>query len=112
MDLEKILKIIACNSMDSDVVLQASKELRRESHSDVVVWRIVRSALMLSDNYNIDDLVALKEFNTEMESKQDYNQKTTIEVECTENEKNIMQLLANKHNMNLNDYIRYRCTTE
>lgn len=112
MDLEKILKIIVCNSMDSDVVLQASKELRRTNHSDVVVWRIVRSALMLSDSYNIDNLVVLKEFNAEMESKQDYNQKTTIEVECTENVKNIIQLLANKNNMNLNDYILYRCTTE
>lgn len=67
---------------------------------------------MFANDYSIDDMMMLKEFNASMESKQDYNQKTTIEVECTENVKNIIQLLANKNNMNLNDYILYRCTTE
>lgn len=67
---------------------------------------------MFANDYSIDDMMMLKEFNASMESKQDYNKKTTIEVECTENVKNIIQLLANKNNMNLNDYILYRCTTE
>ena len=113
MDAQTILRAIIGYAQNTNTIQRALSALRRSDISPTTLWRIYRQALDDDlEQYPPDVIVAMREYNRQMEAQQPYNRTISITIRCTENEKKIMTLLAQRHSMTLSEFIRDRCMRE
>lgn len=110
MKTEKILRSIIANAQDLSIIQRASRELRRAEHNQESLWRLYRAAMNDPGAvYPNDILSAMQDYDRNMVSQMPENKTVTVRFRCTENERNIIQLLADREGKTLSDFIRNRC---
>lgn len=107
---DAILSAIIQSADAPDLITQAIHALRRPDTDAQTLWRIYRYALQDDlSRYPSDVVAAMRAFDDQMTSKLPENQKTTIQIRCTVNQRAILHHLAAQHGMTLTDYILDRC---
>lgn len=110
MEVNEILRAIIAHAEDLSVIQRASKELRRPEHNPDSVWRLYRYAMQdPGAEYPPDVWAAMEELDRKIVQALPENRTVTVRFRCTENERNIMQLLAGLEGKTLSDFIRDRC---
>lgn len=110
METNEILRAIIAHAEDLSVVQRASKELRRAEHNQDGLWRLYRYAMQdTGADYPPEVRAAMESFDKKMVQALPENRTVTVRFRCTENERNIMQLLADRDGKTLSEFIRDRC---
>lgn len=110
MKTESILRSIIANAQDLSIIQRASRELRRENHSPETLWRIYRQAMQdPGATYSPDAISAMREYDNKMADAQPENRTVTVRFRCTENQRRIIQMLADREGKTISEFIRDRC---
>lgn len=110
MDTNAILRSIIANASDMSIIQRASKELRRTEHNQESLWRLYRYAMQdPGAAYPDDVLSAMRDYDQGMVSNIPENKTVTVRFRCTENERNIIQMLADREGKTISEFIRDRC---
>lgn len=110
MNTNEILRLIIAHAEDISVIQRASKELRRPEHNPDSLWRLYRYAMQdPGAEYPPEVRAAMEAFDKKMVQALPENRTVTVRFRCTENERNIMQLLADREGKSLSEFIRDRC---
>ena len=110
MDTNKILREIVAGAQDVSLVRRAGQELRREEHNPETIWRIIRQALQdPGATYSSDAISAMREYDNKMTDAKPENRTVTVRFRCTENQRRIIQMLADREGKTISEFIRDRC---
>ena len=110
MKTEIILRSIIANAQHPSIIQQASRELRRENHSPETLWRIYRQAMQDPGAvYPEDILAAMQSYDQKMTASLSENKSVVVRFRCTKNERNIIQMLADREGKTLSEFIRGKC---
>lgn len=110
MKTESILRSIIANAQDLSIIQRASRELRRENHSPETLWRIYRQAMQDPGSvYPEDILAAMQSYDQKMTAGLSENKSVVVRFRCTENERSIIQMLADREGKTLSEFIRDQC---
>lgn len=110
MEVNEILRAIIAHAEDLSVIHRASKELRRPEHNPDSVWRLYRYAMQdPGADYPTDVLSAMRDYDQNMISQMPESKTVTVRFRCTENDRNIIQLLADREGKSISKFIRDRC---
>lgn len=109
MTSEDILRSIIANA-DYAIVKMAVTELRREEHVPERLCSIYN--LAMSDpvaNYPTEIVDAMKLHMEKVKKNRPENKKVLLQIRCTQNEKNAIQLLADRSGLSVSEFVRRRC---
>lgn len=111
MNHDQILRAIISFASDVSLVRRAGQELRRSEHSPDALWRIYRQALHDpgASSYPDDVRAAMEQYDAACSNSAPENRTVTIRFRCTENQRNIIEMLASREGKNISDFIRDRC---
>ena len=110
MEVNEILRAIIAHAEDLSVIQRASKELRRPEHNPDSVWRLYRYAMQdPGASYPDYVLSAMRAYDQGMASNMLENKTVTVRFRCTENQRRIIQMLADREGKTISEFIRDRC---
>ena len=110
MEHDQILRAIISFASDVSLVRRAGQELRRSEHSPDTLWRIYRQALQDPSACYPDDVrAAMEQYGAACSNAAPENRTVTIRFRCTENQRNIIEMLASREGKTISDFIRDRC---
>ena len=110
MNHDQILRAIISFASDVSLVRRAGQELRRSEHSPDTLWRIYRQALQdPGASYPDDVRAAMEQYDAACSNASPENRTVTIRFRCTENQRNIIEMLASREGKTISDFIRDRC---
>lgn len=107
MDTEQILLGIVAGAKDLSVIRRASKELSRKQHLTESLHRLYRYAMNdPGADYSPDVLAAMQKFDHDMVAARPENKEVVVRFRCTENQRRIIQMLADREGKTLSQFIR------
>lgn len=110
METSVILRSIIANAHDVSIIQRAARELRRETHLPDSLWRLYRQAIQDPGAHYPDDVLSvMRDYDKKMVADLPENKTVTVRFRCTENEKNIIQMLADREGKTISEFIRDRC---
>lgn len=110
MEHDQILRAIISFASDVSLVRRAGQELRRSEHSPDTLWRIYRQSLQdPGASYPDDVRAAMEQYGAACSNAAPENRTVTIRFRCTENQRNIIEMLASREGKTISDFIRDRC---
>lgn len=109
MTVAEILRYIIAVA-DYSIVKMAANELRREDHSPERLCSIYNLAMSDPEaNYPPEVVTAMKSHLDNVDKARPENKKIILQVRITQNEKNAIQLLANRAGLSVSEFVRRRC---
>lgn len=110
MTADVILRSIIANASDYAIVKRAATELRREYHSPERLCSIYNLAMSDPEaNYPPDVISAMKSHLDNVDRERPENKTVTVRFRCSQNEMNMIQLLADRAGLSVSEFIRRRC---
>lgn len=110
MTVDEILRSIIVNSTDYAIVKMAVNELRREGHSPERLCSIYNLAMSDPEaNYPPEVVTELKSHLENVKKARPENKKIILQVRVTQNEKNAIQLLADRSGLSVSEFVRRQC---
>lgn len=110
MNTNEILRSIIAHAEDLSVIQRASRELRRSGHNPDTLWRLYRYAMQdPGADYPTDVLSSMRDYDQNMISQMPESKTVTVRFRCTENDRSIIQLLADRDGKSISEFIRDRC---
>lgn len=110
MTVSEILRSIIANANDYSIVKLASNELRRETHVPERLCSIYNRAMSdPEENYPPDVISAMKSHLDNVDRERPENKTVTVRFRCSQNEMNMIQLLADRAGLSVSEFIRRRC---
>lgn len=110
MTVDTILRSIITNAVNYSIIKRASTELRRETHSPETLYKIYKYAMDEPGiKYPPEVVTAMKSHLENVDRERPENKTVTVRFRCSQNEMNMIQLLADRAGLSVSEFIRRRC---
>lgn len=110
MKADEILRSIIANAGDYAIVKRAARELQRETHAPESLCRIYKYAMSDPEaNYPTEVIAAMRSHNEQIDRSRPENKTVLVQVRVSQNERNMIQLLADRAGLSMSEFIRSRC---